>query len=449
MRFLNVRIRAPRLLAPALCCILISCAPSTEFYRGVEEQVSGGNYLSALEQVRANRSSYGDKATVLYKLDLGLLYHYAGQTDSSTQWLFAAEREMDELYTKSVSLQAASFLLNDNILPYEGEDFEKVLVNVFLALNYAARGEPDEALVEARKVDGKLRQLSKAYEEKNVYREDAFIRYLMGALYESRGEINDAFISYRKAYDTYEVYQREYATAAPSFLLDDLVRTGTMLGFADEAEQYRKLGGKRFDPRSSGQGSILAIVYSGKGPVKEEYRPSVSVADDRGILHTFQIALPRFVPRAVAGRKYDVTVSGPEGAWPARSTEVAEDVTAIAAKSLADRIAMVYLKSGGRAVLKFLASEAAKNEIRKKTNDEGVLNFLGSLAVDLAVGATERADLRTWRTLPAQFQILRMMVPPGTYSLRVAASDGRYLLPADTVRVRAGQTSIVIADDIR
>jgi uncharacterized protein len=449
MRFPPVFTRAPRLIAPALCCILLSCAPSTEFYRGVEEQVSAGNYLSALSQVRSSLPSYGDKATVLYKLDMGLLYHYAGQADSSSQWFFAAEREMDELYTKSVSLAAASFLLNDNILPYEGEDFEKALVNVFLALNYAAQGEPDEALVEARKVDLKLRQLSKAYEGKNVYQDDAFIRYLMGALYESRGEINDAFISYRKAHEVYAVYQREYGTPAPSFLLDDLVRTATMLGFADEAGQYRALGGKPFDPRSAGQGSILVVVYAGKGPVKEEYRPSVSIADDNGVIHTFQIALPRFVPRMTAPRTYGVTLSGPEGTWPARTAEVAEDVTAIAAKSLSDRISMVYLKSGGRAVLKFLASEAAKNEIRKKTNDDGVLNFLGSLAVDLAVGATERADVRGWRTLPAQFQVVRMMVPPGTYSLRVAASDGHYVLPADTVRVRSGQTGIVIADDVR
>jgi hypothetical protein len=449
MRYLPFPGKAPWLVAPALCCFLLSCAPSTEFYRSVEEQVSTGQYLAAVQQIRANKSSYGDKASVLYKLDLGLMYHYAGQPDSSSRWFFEAEREMDDLYTKSISLAAASMILNDNILPYDGEDFEKVLVNVFLALNYAAKGEPDEALVEARKVDEKLRVLSRAYEGKNVYQEDAFIRYLMGVLYESRGEVNDAFISYRKAHQIYEVYTREYGTPAPSFLLDDLVRTATMLGFADEAEHFRAIGGHAFDPRSAGQGSILVLVYAGKGPIKEEYSPTVSVADDKGILHTFRIALPRFVARTSPGRRYDVTVSGGEGSRPVMRTEVAEDVTAIAAKSLADRIAMLYLKSGGRAVLKFLASEAAKNEIKKKTNDDTVLNFLGSLAVDLAVGATERADVRTWRTLPGEFQVTRFMLPPGSYGVRVASTDGRYELPSDTIAVRAGQTGIVIVDDVR
>jgi len=37
------------------------------------------------------------------------------------------------------------------------------------------------------------------YEGKNKYREDAFIRYVTGVLYESRGGINDAFIAYRKS----------------------------------------------------------------------------------------------------------------------------------------------------------------------------------------------------------------------------------------------------------
>jgi hypothetical protein len=441
--------RAPWLSAAALSLFLFSCGPSTLFYRGVEEQVSAGNYIAAIEQVKANKASYGDKASVLYKLDLGMLYHYAGMPDSSSRWFFEAEREIDELYTKSISLAAASMLLNDNVLPYEGEDFEKILINVFLALNYAAEGEPDEALVEARKVDGKLRVLSRTYEGKNVYQDDAFVRYLMGVLYETRGEVNDAFISYRRAYETYAVYTRDYATSAPACLLDDIVRTATLTGLDDEAARFQTLGGQRFDPTAPRNGSVLVLVYSGKGPIKEEYSTKVSIPDDKGVIHTFQVALPKFVPRSSGTRSYDVQITGEGGTLLTTRTEVAENVTAIAARTLQDRLTMIYLKSGGRAILKFLASEKAKSEISRKSKDDTVLNFLGSLAVDLAVGATERADLRAWRTLPAEFQLTRTMIPPGNYAVRVSASDGRYVLPSDTVTVTAGGTAIVVADDVR
>ena len=437
------------LSALALSAFLASCGPSTEFYRGVETSMATGNYLAAVDEVRANQRTYGDKATVLYKLDMGLLYHYAGMPDSSSQWFFAAEKEIEDLYTKSITLAAASMLLNDNVLPYDGEDFEKVLINVFLALNYAEQGEADEALVEARKVDLKLREYAKQYEGKNRYQEDAFIRYVMGVLYESQGEINDAFISYRQSYEAYKVYAREYGTPAPSFLLDDLVRTATLMGFTEEADAYRTLGGTPYSRPAKSGGSIVVVAYAGRGPVKQEERPRVSIPDDKGVVHTFQVALPKFVPRHQPGRRYELSVLGPDSTSPLRAiTETAENVTAIAAKTLEDRMALVYLKSGGRALLKFLAAEKAKSELSKNSDDK-LRNFLGSLAVDLAVGATERADLRCWRTLPAEFQITRLHLPPGEYTVRVASTDARYVLPGEKVRVAPGRTTFVIVDDVR
>ena len=441
--------RAPWIVPAALSFFLASCGSTSEFYTGVENDIAGGKYSAALEQVRANRAAYGDKSTVLYDLDMGLLFHYAGVPDSSNLYFFAAEREIGELYTKSVSLAAASILLNDNVLPYEGEDFEKVLVNVFLALNYAQKGEPDDALVEARKVDEKLREYSRQYEGKNKYREDAFIRYVTGVLYESRGEINDAFIAYRKAYETYGVYGREYGTAAPSFLLDDLVRTATLMSFDDEAASYRAKGGRAFDPAGNPPGSVIVLAYSGRGPVKQEVRPKVSIPDEKGVIHTFQVALPKFVARHQPGRRYSVDVRQGEGGAPvSATTEVAEDVTAIAARTLEDRLSLIYLKSGGRALLKFLASEKAKADI-SKNSDSKLRNFLGSLAVDLTVAATEQADVRTWRTLPAEFQIARLDIAPGDYTVRVSSNDGKYVLPGEQVSVRAGKSTFLIVDDVR
>ena len=442
--------KAPWFVPAALSFFLVSCGSSSAFYTGVESDIAAGKYTAAVEQVRANRRAYGDKSTVLYNLDMGLLFHYAGIPDSSNLYFFAAEKEIGELFTKSVSLAAVSMLLNDNVLPYEGEDFEKVLVNVFLALNYAQKGEPDDALVEARKVDEKLREYARQYEGKNKYQEDAFVRYVTGVLYESRGETNDAFIAYRKAFETYSFYAKEYGTPAPSFLLDDLVRTATLMSFDDDAEAYRAMGGKAYAPGEETPGTVIVLAYSGKGPVKQEVRPQVSIPDEKGVIHTFQVALPKFVPRHQPGVRYSVEARQTVGAPALRSatTEVAEDITAIASRALEDRLTLIYLKSGGRALLKFLAAEKGKSEIAKNS-DNKLVNFLGSLAVDLTVAATEQADVRTWRTLPAEFQIARLDVAPGEYTIRVSSSDGRYLLPGEPVSVRAGKSTFLIVDDVR
>ena len=93
-----------------------------------------------------------------------------------------------------------------------------------MALNYTAAGHHEDALVEARKVDSKLNVINSRYadDKKNVYKEDAFIRFLMGVLYEAEGEVNDAFISYRKAEEIYRNdYAANYGVSAPSLLIVD------------------------------------------------------------------------------------------------------------------------------------------------------------------------------------------------------------------------------------
>lgn len=435
------------------CCtaalFLSGCSALSGSYREVEESIARGDHLAAIEGVRKNADLYGEKSAVLYHLDLGITFHYAGETDSSITHLLAAERIMDELFTKSVSLEVASLLLNDNVLPYEGEDFEKALVNVFLALDFARAGEDDEALVEARKADLKLRELSRKYDDKNRYREDAFIRYIAGVLYENGGEPNEAFISYKKAYDTYRVYEQVYSTPVPSFLLDDLVRSATLTGFQDEANTYIAAGGKPFRRVGEEGGSLLLIAYAGKGPIKREVKSKVSIMDAEGTLHTFQLALPQFVPRNREKRVYTLHARGAASHDRSVSTrtEVAEDVTAIAAKSLEDRLDLIYLKSGGRAILKFLAAEKAKSELKK--SKDGSTNFWGSILVDLALGATEQADLRTWRTLPAQFQLARLNLEPGEYDISVASQDGQYKLNDARVLIGRGRTTILMIDDLR
>ena len=413
----------------------------------METDVSAGRYLDAAGMVRANADEYGDKSSVLYKLDMGVLYHYAGLSDSSTRYFLSAEREIEELYTKSISLAAVSMVLNDNVLPYEGEDFEKVLINLFLALNFAEGGQPEEALVEARKVDLKLRELSRKYDGENKYKEDAFSRYVAGALYEDAGELNDAFISYKLAYEAYEIYEMEYGIPAPSFLLDDLVRTATAMSFTEEIERYVALGGRPPEARGAGTGSIIVIAYAGQGPIMRQIRPTVSIPDDEGTIHTFQIALPEFQVRYAHPRSYFVEAESADSARLRAEMERVENVNALAAQSLEDRLGLIYLKSGGRAILKFLAAEKAKSELKK--NESEAANIFGSLAIDLLVAATEQADLRCWRTLPAEFQMARLNLPVGNHRIRVSASDGTFGLTSQPITVKPGRVTFVIVDDIR
>ena len=59
-------------------------------------------------------------------------------------------------------------------------------------------------------------------QDKATYNEDAFARYLTGILYESAGDMNNAFIAYRKAYEAYEAMRGWAHTPVPGQLRADL-----------------------------------------------------------------------------------------------------------------------------------------------------------------------------------------------------------------------------------
>lgn len=438
-------VHSPLLLVLAL--VLSGCAMSTGFYRNVDTDVAARRFQKAAEVVNANRARYGKNSAVLYNLEEGLLLHYAEDYRLSTEHLASGEREMDELYTKSISKIAGSFVLNDNELPYQGEDFEKVYVNLFMALNYAELGSLEDALVEARKVDLKLKEYSQQYNGKNSFKQDAFIRYIMGVLYEADGDVNDAFISYHQAYEGYNAYDSLYKTPCPSFLKSDLVRTAGELGFTDRLERFEKKFGIKYSGSADSLGDLLLIVYSGKGPAKQQVKVRVSIPDTSGEVHTFVIALPKFHARQKGSLHYEVSVTG-AGDKVNVSTQVGENVNRIAEKDLQDRIGLIYLKAGGRALLKFLAAEKLKQETKAKGKGSTLANFLSSSLIDAAYSASEQADLRMWRTLPHDMQVAQFMLPAGSYTLRVAGADDGTLM-SDRVNIVPGGVVIKLLPDIR
>ena len=160
--------------------MLFSCAPKVKHYPLINQHLSNQNYQQALKVIKDNKKAYPKRNAALYYMEEGILAHFALRYKESNESLSRAEQIMDDLYTRSISKQTASFLINDNTIPYRGEDFESAMVNLFMALNYVGLGLRDEALVEARKVDNKLNIINSRYanEQKNVYKEDAFIHVI-------------------------------------------------------------------------------------------------------------------------------------------------------------------------------------------------------------------------------------------------------------------------------
>jgi len=404
--------------------LLFSCAPSLNYYAKVDGYLLNQEFDSAWHLARKNTKTFDKLNAVIYYLDEGILAHFARHYSESNQSLAKAESIMDELYTESVSKHIASFIINDNAIPYGGEDFESALVNLFMAMNYVGLGSLEDALVEARKIDNKLNMLNAQYEDakKNVYREDAFIRFLMGVLYEAEGEINDAYISCWKAENIYKNdYIRNYGVSPPVFLIENLLTLSRELDFHEE---FRNIQNEYNDVlfinpiEKKSLAEIFFIHYNGLGPVKVETFFPVPMPDN----YVAKIAYPEFKKRRYRISKSRIYL---ENLSTSRSyifeTELMEDIASIAAMNLKNRINRIKAKAIARATAKYLAVRQAYKAAKRQGGE--LLGLLVQAASQAASWASEQADVRHWRLLPAEIRVGRILIPPGEYKGRIDFVD--------------------------
>jgi hypothetical protein len=450
------------------------CAPATTHYARVEQSLAAHDTMAADTAIEKGEASYGKNSRLLYLMDRGMTLSLAGHYEKSNEMLDHAATTADALYTESLTRHVASLLTNDNILPYAGEDFERVMIHLIAALNYAQLGQISEALVECRRVDTKLNTINDQYQDlKNAYREDAFARYLSGMLYEAQGGsegINNAFIAYRKGYEIYRDWETTYGTPIPAMIGADLLRTTHALGFREEHEMYQKVFPhakwmKIQDQQS--QGEIIIVSMNGRSPRKEDVFFDIVI--DKNILNAIiktaiwqshvgsgnlpfstlgqmvRIAFPKYVSQKSEVEQLVINLSGTRSF--SGESILVEDITAIAQRNLSDRIVRIRMRAIARAAVKALAVKRASEKAEQAVGGLGGL-LLGK-AAEAAATISEVSDKRSWRTLPDQIHLTRMVVPPGTYQVagsfvnRHGGNSTGAITPME-VQLKAGEKRFII-----
>ena len=403
-----------------LALALSGCATYSDSFAPIQTDLATRQYDSALKDLE--KQSKDKKDRVLYLLNRGMVLRMKGDFAASNQALEAAKQEMNRLYAASVSENAMSFLLNDATVSYGGEDYEQVLVHLYMALNYLELGQEDEARVEALQVDLTLREISSRVLG-SKYTQDAFSLYLSGMIYEDLGEWSDAMISYRQAYQAYKRYPASFEMPVPETLKHDLLRMAQRVGLKDEASRYSKAFGiplatdaSASEPGATGQ--LVFILNNGLAPIKREKvgsflaPPPPFGGPELPVYVT--IALPYY-----ESRPNDVADFRVSAAKEQSNGETVENIDAIARASLDSHMAAITVRAIARAAAKAKIQQAVDRAGHGGDRDQAAAALLGSIAVRIAALATERADTRSWLTLPAAIQMARLSLPPGKYTIRV------------------------------
>jgi uncharacterized protein len=388
------------------------CATYSGSFAVIERDLAAQKYDAALLNIEKESESTKDR--VLYLLNKGMVLRMKRDFSGSNIALESAKAEMDRLYAASVSENALSVMVNDSTVSYSGDNYERVLLHLYMALNYLELGQHDSARIEALQVDAKLREFAEKIPD-SKYAEDAFTLYLTGMIYEDRGEWSDAMISYRSAYNVYKKYQTNYGLAMPSILKTDLLRLARQQGLTDELDRYKKEFGIEL-PNSKGvakdQGELVFILNNGLAPIKREKAINSFEASTASMV---RIALPAYESRINNVVSARISVSDKQN-----TTELMEDIDAIAKKNLDSNMPAIIARSLARVVIKAAASKKARDTaLNNKNNDNAMAGVLGAFALQVAAVASERADTRSWLTLPSNIQLARLALPAGSYSVKV------------------------------
>ena len=416
------------LCAAVSCCLIllnISCA-SVRMGAKISDSLSSGDYARARELLDKGPASYGSGNRLLYFLDRGYVLHVSGDYRGSIAAFEQAKQEYDALYTRSLTKEAATWLVNDYLAPYRGEDFERVLINVFQSLNYCMLGDFNEALVEARQVDEQLRLINGRYQDgqKNVYKEDAFARLLAGMLYETeknRQGYNDAFISYSKSAETYSAgYKRDYGLDVPGLLKQNLLAAGQLMGSREMQGSASNYGAVPFVPipEKEKKAEVILINYNGRAPYKTELAFPVPLPDG----YVVSLAFPGYERRPNLVKASVLSARGGSGPVFNAATEPVEDICGIAEQNLDNRRARVIAKMLISSAGKYVLEKAAERQIEENRGENTALGF--KIVSSLFNIFSNRADLRSWQTLPAEIRAARLLLEPGVYDLSLQTSDG-------------------------
>ena len=372
--------------------------------------------------------------TLLYLLDKGMT-RLAQEDPATALRLFRRSRSaLDATFqadSAALLKELASLFTDDSVRTYKGADYEQLMVRVMLALSdlvagggdayaYAVQiGEKQEEIIGSPLGEITRDGVDSGYRPREQYRRIALGAYLQGVIREEALERDEAARAYGRALTISGGRSNLYTTA------------------------LERVNGKL--PSETGQGALHVFYFGGRGPYLGETRSNptdaaIRLAGLAAFLVTGNVALiaqaPLPVPFVLVNDAHvpPLTVSsdGHVGV-----TETLLDLNSIAREQLNANMPWIMAR-----VLLRRSAKAALATVAGRATERGTKSDGAGLAVSLFMGlvstATENADTRSWETLPATIQAVRLELPAGEQMVRFGNADER------RIRIAPGRNSYAI-----
>ncbi|MCK6458686.1 MAG: hypothetical protein L6Q95_02180 [Planctomycetes bacterium] len=372
----------------------------------------------------------GKGDTYLLLLDKAMTQLALGRPEVAIELMRKARDQLDAHESKTAKEFFASVLSDDMARSYAGADYELILVRVLLCLCdllvHSSQTEGD-AYAYALQVGEKQQQIVESplgedlgYKPRQEYRRVGIGAYLQGMILEATGSLDGA----ARAYERCAGYEPDVA-------------------IAQEAVRRAK-GGRYAEP---GEGVLHVFYLAGPGPfyatgtspptdlaLRIAQIAAALVTDSYVPLMQTDVPVPVLAVHVPGVPRLEVSAFGRKTA-----TETILDVNMVAGQQLEKMMPLVLaravIRRAVKATITTAGSEAVKSSNRNSTGDAAEFGF--ALA-NLIWTASERADTRSWSSLPAHIQVARLPLPAGVHTVRFGGEA-----EAD-VRIKAGRDAYAV-----
>ncbi len=404
---------------PILLLFFTSCATNKNFAE-IDSSVTAGNFDIAQIQLEQQKEMlYTNKDLVLYELDAGMISHFNGDYTASNTNLSKAEKLIESYFAISITQTLSSYILNDTIIDYAGEDFEDIYTNIFMALNYIQLGETEAAFVEIRRFNNKLRLLSTKYDSalqqaRNLvsqegydtalfsgadsidvleFYDSALARYVSLLLYRSIGQMDSAEIDKKFIETAFLTQPQMYPFPIPNAVYEE---------FSIPNNKER----------------LNVFAYTGRAPEKNEEAITIP-----GVINDswFKLALPIMQRNASVISSIQITATDQNQNTFSEIMQPLESIENIAIDTFQQKQGLIYLKSLLRSISKTAVNEGVTSAMEQ--TDAAQWATLFNLAANVFTDLSEQADTRASRYFPATVWVGGLNLDKGVYTTDVICYD--------------------------
>jgi len=423
------------LVLPAIAGLVLAlvggCAGHKKKTDAILQSYRAGQMDAALAQVEEAVADSNEKDELIWLLEAGAVARAAGDYELSNDYFDRADAIYSDYRMEaevSLSDEAAATITNQAELPYRGRTYDGIMLNTYKALNYMALGEPEAARVELNRAYHRQREavaanaarIEKAREEaeeegynveeaKQDPKLSSQLEAEYGELLQERAE--GEFAAYTNYVNPFSEFVQAVFFASAAQDASDLERArlsmervGAMAAhnryLAEDVALWSQIANGRPVPPLT-----YVLFETGTAPHRTTIRidiPLFVLGKYSGGVDYAGAAFPKLKDNDQ--HLHPLNVTGPGGGRP----------TAVLASM--DRVIKQDFKNEFPVILtKTLVSTAVKATaawgLNQATKGSGLVNVLTRVGTSAYQVANNRADERTWRTLPKQFEYTRFPTP--------------------------------------